>query len=1490
MNAIVEIINAAGQRFVASALPMLIQSGVLILILLAVNLVLRRKVRAIFRYWIWMLVLVKLVLPPSLGSPVSIGTWFGDKLEVSTTNLFEPEEPLTTQAPVIADRIVSRPVPTFVAPPAPATETPTRQPTSPTDRTAVEASPPASQIKAAAPTQPPATALTWQGLVLLFWSAAVMALLLLLLQRAFFVQGLVAQAEEPNQALLNALAECRGRLALRGPIALKISPNASSPAVCGLVHPVVLIPHNLAPKLHGRDVQGVLLHELAHVKRGDLWVNLAQTLLQIVYFYNPLLWVANTAIRRAREQAVDETVLVAMGETARHYPETLLHVAKLAFRRRPVLSLRLIGVVESKSALAGRIKHILNRPIPKTARLGLLGLLVVVLVAAVMLPMAKARPMTDRTRDVLALAEDEARSFNHGYVGTEHILVALSRRSDAVSAKVLENLGVDTDALRAQMRTLFKPGSEPSGAGKLPQTPRAKQALKRAVDEARSLGHDYIGTEHLLLALAKDRESVATQMLHGLGLTTPQIRAEILKLVRPGRADASRADEPTTGPTVSIPSADTDGDGLSDFQEVHKYLTDPAQQDSDGDGTPDGDWDERREYAYSIRTVLRYLPPFNDGGLNDDFQDARLLKQTDDYVEIEVVHYPLATSQESIPENANWRQDYAHMSEHLAPGVTTNWDEPMKRDLLAALKADGIDVETLTDKQVVEQVSRWLMKRSRSLDNVFTTFYVYCANGRPQVYPGLEEAFQNEFNRDSSNYDWPIEQHFDHELLGKGMFYNKTHGSCTSVAVYLTTVLRALGIPTRMVLVTPAVDASDREQILMVKNALTHNRVRETILTGLRRSSRGFTNHTFNEVYVGNRWCRLDYTQLGCGILGLHRFGLQTHVYTFNDLSDINLAATWGVRYARGERNDTFKHSNPYTAVEISERFGSHGNIANPPFATQELSSSRLPNIFILYPSGISVWDELMETVKDRTWDKTGRPHAPEYYENLFEGVWFKKPGDILVLLFSLDTPERVPPGYEDLLPKSWTEIESQLKQGRTVELSGKARDMNVILLAAPTKDELAPLVRNSKLLRAPGTPTEEQDNRPSEPVSPPSAPFAVRVNENVEIELLGICDHPSEGGLWWRPDGSPMETAPYRTTGSRLDREEGYEDYEFALRVSGPSDTAIAWIVPGGNRGSYTGRARDADGQALDDIYAYTSNQSADAERANVFIGVASGAWETRAVHKTLSREGSYTLEDNKAIAFGIAYMKGSETLVPVTTSLKSKEANRRLIAVDVNGDQHVAGGTGYGGNVLHSGTSRFDVPLDQIRELRFEMRPYTWVAYRDVSLDPGRETDVTIELMDTETMMLSSRRAPGQEKICGIGPAWEALKDRAGKRYSGTIGGFSTNEKRCREYFAQVLSWTAPSDTLALMLAFDQSVAIPPQYADLLPLPWPEIEGRIKKGELVEAQGSARNLNVLLLAAPTLEQLDALVRQTPLLNTFQAATIPLQVDYAEPGPTPVR
>jgi hypothetical protein len=372
--------------------------------------------------------------------------------------------------------------------------------------------------------------------------------------------------------------------------------------------------------------------------------------------------------------------------------------------------------------------------------------------------------------------------------------------------------------------------------------------------------------------------------------------------------------------------ADSDGDGLPDFQEVHKYRTDPTKKESAGKGVSDGDRQQRREFTYSVRAVVRVMPPYDLDALSDDYQDVRVLKKTKDFVELEIVAYPLNSNAEAIKGNPTWKTDYAGMKEYLRPGITTDWDDAMRKDLLRELAKDGIDPDKFTDKEVVEQVSRWLFARSK-YRYMFCTFYVDFAGGNTQVLRGLEQAFE----REKGDPKWSVREQFENELLGKEMFARKSYGTCTSTAVYQTTVLRALGIPTRMILCIPLADGSDPAQVEMVEKGLTNHTVRSDACLGVLSGAGGFTSHTFCEVFVGGRWRRLNSTTLGQNILERNCLGLMLHVHTFNDLSEANLAATWGARFARGQRDELFPHSNPYRLLELSDGFGNYANIRNDP-------------------------------------------------------------------------------------------------------------------------------------------------------------------------------------------------------------------------------------------------------------------------------------------------------------------------------------------------------------------------------------------------------------------------------------------------------------------------------------------------------------------------------------------------------------------------------
>ena len=141
---------------------------------------------------------------------------------------------------------------------------------------------------------------------------------------------------------------------------------------------------------------------------------------------------------------------------------------------------------------------------------------------------------TDRARKVMALANQEAQRFNHEYIGTEHILLGLVKEGSGVGANVLKNLEVDLRKVRLEVEKLVKSGPEMVTMGKLPQTPRAKKVIEYAIEEARNLNHNYVGTEHLLLGLLREQDGVAAQVLMNLGLKLEDVREEVLNLLGAG--------------------------------------------------------------------------------------------------------------------------------------------------------------------------------------------------------------------------------------------------------------------------------------------------------------------------------------------------------------------------------------------------------------------------------------------------------------------------------------------------------------------------------------------------------------------------------------------------------------------------------------------------------------------------------------------------------------------------------------------------------------------------------------------------------------------------------------------------------------------------------------------------------------------------------------------------------------------------------------------
>lgn len=140
---------------------------------------------------------------------------------------------------------------------------------------------------------------------------------------------------------------------------------------------------------------------------------------------------------------------------------------------------------------------------------------------------------TERARKVVYLAQQEAARLGHNVVGTEHLLLGLVAEGDGVAAKAMENLDIHLDKIRQEVEKIIGSG-EMNPFGEIPFTPRAKRVLELAVDEGRQMGHNYVGTEHILLGLIREGEGVAAQVLKNLGADLDKVRREVLNLIGGG--------------------------------------------------------------------------------------------------------------------------------------------------------------------------------------------------------------------------------------------------------------------------------------------------------------------------------------------------------------------------------------------------------------------------------------------------------------------------------------------------------------------------------------------------------------------------------------------------------------------------------------------------------------------------------------------------------------------------------------------------------------------------------------------------------------------------------------------------------------------------------------------------------------------------------------------------------------------------------------------
>ena len=342
--------NDAGASATAVAVSMSVQLALLVGVLSGVDWLIRDRVRAALRHGLWMLVIIKLLLPVDLLSPTAIAYWAAPWLLTPAVRV-----PRVAAGSVTVVSEVSR----VVGPVG---------------------------LKTATPAHPK---LELAGGLLLVWVVGCGAWAIWVLVRSRGVARQVRDSDEAPEALQALLAETAAGLGLRLKLPrLCLTDTAQGPALCGLFRPVILLPRGLSEQIEAESLRQVLRHELIHLQRWDLAWNLLQVSVQIAWWWNPLVWFANARIRSLREAAVDEAVMLEPGSD--EYPATLVAVARYC-AVPPRMPMAFLGVLESGSRLEARVRRLLERPLPRSAKLGWVGCVTVLVAGALFLPMGFAR-------------------------------------------------------------------------------------------------------------------------------------------------------------------------------------------------------------------------------------------------------------------------------------------------------------------------------------------------------------------------------------------------------------------------------------------------------------------------------------------------------------------------------------------------------------------------------------------------------------------------------------------------------------------------------------------------------------------------------------------------------------------------------------------------------------------------------------------------------------------------------------------------------------------------------------------------------------------------------------------------------------------------------------------------------------------------------------------------------------------------------------------
>jgi len=454
----IEHINNLAQVWWTWMSAMFWQVGLLIILIATIDFLIRRWAWPQLRYALWSLILLKLVLSPALSSPSALTPKLGPVVTQLLESAANQGPDLTGQPRAIrsADyefsRAVAQPYPDFVksAPDAASLGTDyehhydTRFETS-----AMAVRQPDTLILT-----PPGPRLGWRVYVMAVWLLGVVTLSTWLFLK---LRGLGKEHSNESrrpvlpESFYNQMDRCAQRLNLRRKPRVVATTSIQSPAVFGLFRPVLLMPAGYIRRLSRKDVEHMLLHELAHIKRGDLPTHSFCMLLLLVYWYNPLLWLVRRQLRHLRELCCDATVAALLRDKTAEYRQTLLEAAR-RFLTMPVEpALGLVGLFEDPNRLVARINW-LKKPIWRYRKMKNIAVITITLILlAFVLPMAGGQNPQTENQSISSEQTLEPSSSNQETTESEQEQQTLQR----LEAQI-HQLQIDKQNLEKELKALVQ--------------------------------------------------------------------------------------------------------------------------------------------------------------------------------------------------------------------------------------------------------------------------------------------------------------------------------------------------------------------------------------------------------------------------------------------------------------------------------------------------------------------------------------------------------------------------------------------------------------------------------------------------------------------------------------------------------------------------------------------------------------------------------------------------------------------------------------------------------------------------------------------------------------------------------------------------------------------------------------------------------------------------------------------------------------------------